>query len=143
MTLRGEIRERIPKTAGAEVGTITEGRTTGCRAFGFVEARVTIEAERGTPIRKRFNVILGTLPNITGILFLDDGVRATVVSGGRTCRYEGRWGLLIVVVRGQWEQLIQLLQEIIVVAGSSPECPREGSFRGSMRFERTRTVTLV
>jgi hypothetical protein len=144
LTLRGELRERISKTPGAEAGTVTEGRTSGCRAFGFVSATVTIEASSGSPIRKRFNMYLGGLPIITGILYLDENVRFTIVAGGRTCRYEGRAGLLV-----QTDELSSNILSFLpepkprLRAGSTESCPSEGSLRGSMNFERRRTVTLV
>jgi hypothetical protein len=145
LTLSGSLNERVAKRAGAAAGTITEGRTTGCRAFGFVEARVTVEATRERPFTKKFNAFLGTLPPITGILYLDSGVRFTIVSGGRTCRYEGEVGLLVQIIVGGDENSLSFLPEPkpTILAGSTAECPAQGSLRGSMRFERTRMVSLV
>jgi len=144
LTLRGSGNERVAKTAGAAVGTITEGRTTGCRAFGFVSATITVEAEAARPFRMGYNSILGTLPTITGILTLTEGVRFTIVSGGRTCRYEGRSGFLFPVSRGTYEGGSFLAEpKARLLAGSTRECPAEGSLRGRLNFERQRTVTLV
>ena len=149
VTLRGSLNERVAKSVGAAVGTITEARTTGCRAFGFVSATVTVEVEPGRPFRASYNSILGTLPTITGTLVLTEGIRFSVVAGGRTCRYEGRVGFLLTVAREargalSFESGSTLAEpKMRLVAGSSESCPREGSIRGRLRFERTRTVTLV
>jgi hypothetical protein len=149
LTLNGEGRERIAKTAGAEVGSITEGRTTNCRAFGFVAATITVEAEPRTPFNMRYNSILGTLPTITGILTLTEGVRFTIIGSGRTCRYEGRAGFLIIVTREARGALVYESGDFLaapkatILPGSTERCPREGSLNGRLRFERVRTVTLV
>ncbi|HYV16143.1 MAG TPA: hypothetical protein VE972_08980 [Conexibacter sp.] len=149
VTLAGEVIERIGKVAGTAVGSITEGRATACRAFGFVEAAVTIEASTRTPFPETYNGFLGTLPTITGVLILIGSVRFTTVAAGRTCRYEGRVGFLIPVTREARGALIyeggSFLAEpkLRILAGSTAECPREGSLRGSLRFERTRTITLL
>jgi hypothetical protein len=149
LTLRGEANERVAKTVGAAVGNITEGRTTGCRAFGFLAATITVEATAAVPFRMRYQSILGTLPVITGILTLTEGVKFTINAGERECRYEGRSGFLFPVTREARGALTyeggSFLAEpkARLRAGSTESCPAEGSLRGSLRFERTRTVTLV
>jgi hypothetical protein len=148
VTLNGEANERVAKIVGAPVGQITEGRATGCTAFG-AGTTVTIEASAATPWRVTYNSILGTLPTITGGLLLTEGIRFTMVGSGRTCRYEGRSGFLAPVTREARGHLTfeggSMLPEpkIRILAGSTLGCPAESSLRGSVRFERTRTVTLV
>ncbi|HYV14881.1 MAG TPA: hypothetical protein VE972_02545 [Conexibacter sp.] len=144
LTLRGEGNERIGKRPEAVVGLITEGRTVNCRAFGFAAATVTVEATREAPFRMEYNSILGTLPEITGILTLTENVKFTIVAGGRTCRYEGIAGFLFPVTRGTYENGDFLAEpKAHLLAGSTRECPREGSLRGRLRFERQRTVRLM
>jgi hypothetical protein len=150
LTLSGEGNERIPKRSGAAVGTITRGETTGCRAFGLFAATVTVEAEARSPWRVTYNAILGTLPVITGMQMLTEGVRFTIVAAGRTCRYEGRTASLTPVAREARGELTYVEKSALaepkiglIEAGSTRECPREGSPSGTMRFERTRTVKLV
>jgi hypothetical protein len=148
VTLNGSANERIAKSVGASVGSLTEGRTTGCRAFGFVAATIIVEAERASPFPITYNSILGTLPNITGHLVLIV-MRFSIMSGGRTCRYEGRMGLLFPATREARGSLTfeggSFLAEpkARILAGSTRECPVEGSLRGSLRLERARTLTLV
>jgi hypothetical protein len=141
-TLNGEGRERIPKTVGAVAGTVTEGRTTGCRAFGF-EATVTLNAEPRRPWQTTYSSFLGTLPNITGVLGVSRGGEATIIAGGRTCRYAGEPTTLSPVTRGAAEMTSFTGGIITLQAGSSESCPRQGILRGSFRAERVRTVTLV
>jgi hypothetical protein len=149
LTLSGSGNERIAKRSGAAVGTITRGETTGCRAFGLFAATVTVEATAEAPWRVTYNAILGTLPVITGMQMLTEGVRFTIVAAGRTCRYEGRTASLTPVTReargaSTYTEKSALAEpKIRIVAGSSEVCPREGSPRGTMIFERVRTVTLV
>jgi hypothetical protein len=149
LTLTGTVNERVAKERGAAVGTITEGRTTGCRAFGLVGATVTVEATAAAPFRIGYNSILGTLPTIRGILTLTEGVKFTIIAGGRTCRYEGRSAGLIEVLREAGGALVFDISTFLaepkerVQAGSTSSCPAEGSLRGSIRLERRRTVTLV
>ncbi|HYV16593.1 MAG TPA: hypothetical protein VE972_11285 [Conexibacter sp.] len=132
------------KFPGSSAGTMTEGATTGCRAFGFVGATVTFEVTRERPFRLGYQSILGTLPTITGILTLAEGVRFTIVAGGRTCRYEGRLGFLLPVTRGTFEGGSFLATpKSRILAGSTRECPAEGSFRGSLRFETASEVRLT
>jgi hypothetical protein len=143
LTLNGTGNERIAKSRGAAFGSITEGRATGCRAFGF-EATVTVEAEPRAPFSMTYSGILGTLPNITGILTFTEGITFTLISIGRTCRYGGRAGMLFEVSRGSMERGNFLGEpRLSIQPGSTSECPSEDSLRGSMRFERARTVTLV
>jgi hypothetical protein len=137
------------KFSGSSAGTVTEGSTRGCTAFGFVGATVTFEVSRERPFRERYNSILGTLPNITGILTLIEGVRFTIVAGGRTCRYEGRLGFLLEVTREARGTLLfergSFLPEpkARIQAGSTESCPAEGSLRGSLRFETASEVRLT
>jgi hypothetical protein len=148
VTLSGTGNARIAKSTGNLAGETTRGETTGCRAFGFVEAAVTIEAEAARPFRWRYQSILGTLPIITGILALAEGARFTISAGGRICRYEGRAGALFPVVRvgGSlvFEQFLWLSEpKMRIVAGSTRECPSEGSLFGQLSAERRRTITLI
>jgi hypothetical protein len=150
LTLSGSGNERIAKRSGATVGTITRGETTGCRAFGLFAATVTVEAEAERPWRVTYNSILGTLPVITGMRMLTEGVRFTIVAAGRACRYEGATASLTPVTREARGALNYVEKSALaepkirlITEGSSGECPTQGSPRGTMRFERTRTVTLV
>jgi hypothetical protein len=148
VTLWGTSNERVAKARNAAVSTITRGETTACRAFGFIEATVTVEAETRRPFRMGYNSILGTLPIITGILTLTEGVRFTIESAGRRCRYEGRAGFLFPVreafgLRDYEGGSFLPEPKARILAGSTGECPAEGSLRGSLRFETTRTVTLI
>lgn len=143
-TLSGELNERIAKVIGATGGSSTRGETAGCRAFGFVAARVIINAETRNPFRKIFQAILGTLPEIRGILYTDN-IDVTVEAGERICRYRGDWELLIAVVRLAWAGLTELPANVSLQReASSGSCPSRGSFVGTtLNYERSRTVRLV
>jgi hypothetical protein len=150
LTLSGEGNERIAKTVGAVVGTITRGETTGCVAFGFVGATILVEATREEPFTMTYRSILGTLPAITGILTLTRNVKFTIRVSGRTCRYAGDSGALYAVrLESRRVALITETATFLpepraaIQPGSTAECPRSGELRGSLTLERARTVTLV
>lgn len=149
VTLRGHGGERVAKTSGASVGTVTEGRTAECTAFGFIGATVIVQAEAGVPFTATYNSIGGTLPLITFHLLLLLGARWQIATAGRTCRYEGSVGFLAPVAREARGSLTfeggSFLAEprARLLAGSTAECPRQGELRGSIRLERPRTLTLV
>jgi hypothetical protein len=147
-TLNGNVNERIAKSVGASVGSLTRGETTGCRAFGLFAATITVEAEGARPFPITYNSISGTLPNITGHL-VSIVIRLSVIAMGRTCRYEGRVGLLFPATREARGSLTFEAGDFLPVpkatiqAGSTAECPREASLRGRLRLERTRILVLV
>jgi hypothetical protein len=146
-TLNGSLNERIVKTNGASVGTITEGRSTGCRAFGFAAATLTFTMEPSNPALKRFVSFLGTLPfSITGILYVDINIGFKIEAAGRTCRYAGTVGLLYVNTPGI-SGMVSLTwlpePKPRLQPGSTETCPIEGSLRGTKTAERSRTVGLA
>lgn len=143
LTLNGSGNERISKTLGSTIGTITEGRTESCSAFGGA-ATVTVNAEASRPFTARYNGFEGTLPSITGIRVLTEGVSFTINEAGRRCTYAGRAANRIPVSRGT-EERTEFLTEVKdeLQAGSSEGCPQRGTLRGSVTAERSRTVTLV
>lgn len=150
LTLSGEGNERVPKSLGATVGAVTNGQTTGCRAFGLFNAAVTIEATRTSPFGVSYKVILGSLPVITETQWLIEGVKFSIVAAGRTCRYHGTSGIRSPVVRESRGELTyeggSFLTEqlkILTREGSSMDCPRQGFCMGRLRLERTRTIRLV
>ncbi|HYV14673.1 MAG TPA: hypothetical protein VE972_01470 [Conexibacter sp.] len=148
LTLNIEVNERIAKSAGAAMGSITGGRTEECREIG-ASVQVVIEASREARFRVAYNSILGTLPRIIGILALISGVRITISASGTTvCRYEGRVAILHPVTRERREALV--VESVLFVAEPKLRlvegigaCAEQWSFQGTMRFERMRFVSLV
>lgn len=102
LTVRGNIAAVINKAAArvlpeGRIGQIREAATEGCRTnFGGV-ADLTVLVEPLRPVNLRYEMFLGGLPNITGILIsklrFEFKIEAPLVLG--VCLYSGQVGLLI------------------------------------------------
>jgi hypothetical protein len=130
LTLEGTSRERIAKRVGAVAGTITRAPTANCRESVFgggIEARVLV------PITVAYNSILGTLPNITGVLLTGrGGFLLRIPNVGIECLYEGTIGILVSVTRGV-TGAIRFLEEPIpkLIALEGGRCTATGNLEGS------------
>lgn len=144
LTLNGTGEERILKAAGNRFGLWTEGRTTGCRAFGFASATVILLVSELGPFFVAYESFLGSLPSILGILTNAPFFSVEIRVSGRTCLYEGEMLTLLTVSASRVEQGSFLPINILFLqAGSTESCPGFAHLRGTIRYERARTVTLV
>jgi hypothetical protein len=87
LTLEGTTRERIAKRVGTAVGTIERGRVANCRESvfgGAIEKRILF------PITLVYSSILGTLPEITGVLLIakEAGLLLRTPNAGIECLYK-------------------------------------------------------
>lgn len=122
-----------------KVGTIQEGSATGCRESlgGAAEIRITV------PIDLRYNSILGTLPNITGILVVALNARFQI-RAALTCIYEGTVGFLFEVNERREITRGRFLQELVRKTAESPgACPATGAIIGTMNVSPAVRVSLL
>jgi hypothetical protein len=152
-TITKTISRAIPKVDHILVGKITRvevPRTlpeANCRSstgrLSNVEIRGLEREEKGRILK---GTILGTLPNITGILFLVDEFEAsftTEISG--RCGYkspERGTPVLVEVIRGNIDRL-RLEPNRAVRTEGGIFCPRTGELLGNMTPLQTTGVRLV
>ncbi|HYV14504.1 MAG TPA: hypothetical protein VE972_00600 [Conexibacter sp.] len=153
-TVTKTISRAFPKTSGILIGKITRidtarVREANCRLAGeeLFRRLESIEfllegEERG---RIYYNAILGTLPNITGILFLIKQLRGGFVISRERCLYEPPVegsGVLAEVSRGVIGRLRLLRNTQGLVVGGGL-CPGSGELRETLTPLQTTTIRLV
>jgi hypothetical protein len=157
-TITKTISRVIPKIDHILVGKITRidtarPREANCRFAEegifreFREIIFLLEGEERGRILKK--TILGTLPNITGILFLIDQLRGGFVIGANRCLYETpRTGeSLGVLAEVNREGLIGRLRtltpntENLIEGGAF--CPRTGELRGELTALQRTFIRLI
>ncbi len=146
VTLRGNLAASVNKTVGAGFGGITEARTRECRGNEFVVGPPSLIFL--TPIPMTYNSFLGTLPNITGILVNFNPMKLRIDEERRPvevrCLYEGVVGILLPLLRSEFESFGFLREEIRLKEGIPiEECEARSRLTGAFTVRPTQRVTLV
>lgn len=134
VTLTGTLVARAGKVARSQIGSVTEGRTSGCR--GSEEERVTFQAE-GFPWQMTYSGFSGTLPNIAAVRVIRqvEFRRTSIVF--TECRYRGPVNAIRTSTELTWEQpnAVPKIEGIFL-------CPRTSSINGTKSLPMQR-MTLV
>lgn len=142
-TLRGTLsRALIPKTRGAQFGSLTAARIANCEGGSF-EIPLIDERTRAWPLE--YEAILGTLPNsVTGLLLLIEGfnLKLNIFFEILNCLYQGNLGALLPTTLNEREDgrgrpavytlgLARVLAERSRLVVGEVGCPSEVGYRGS------------
>jgi hypothetical protein len=145
VTLTGTLNTSITKTAGASVGSVTGGSTTGCSSSLGGTATATV-LEFPWPIR--YNSFTGTLPNISSVLMTVGPAGFLIlvdsIFGRIACLFRGSFGINssgnpITTLTVQANQTAALVSRLAL---ATIDCPRSGSLTGSFTLSPTQRMTL-
>lgn len=151
VTLGAELNRQIEKRAGTVGGTLRTCTVANTRTEGAFGAAARVRCELLTS-NLTYSAFLGTLPAITGILFVADAPGFLIeVSGLNNCLYRGRVGVLAGESGapgggGQSFDTLRLLGDevpLVTDLGSFIACPRRGALNGTMTFTPVQRVRLL
>lgn len=144
-------RSLVVKATGGVMFEVVGGTAAPGRDSVGNSARCIFLAERVTsgprhPFPLSYTTFLGTLPEISGILFTIERFAFEIEdpSGGCThCLYEGRQGILFTVVRREVTSMRFLSSDTIPLVSCSGTCPTSLRVIGTLVPNRTITITLL
>ncbi|HYV16189.1 MAG TPA: hypothetical protein VE972_09215 [Conexibacter sp.] len=145
MSLTERYLPSIAKRSGEILGIMRRIEFTGCIDNFGRRWTVTSTVEPGTPVNVMYNVFLGTLPNITGILAgaPNVGIRMRGEGGRPNCLFRGP--LLFLISRlgePNFNAKTFLRSPLRYIEG---ECGRESSIEieGTLLYERAQALRVT
>ncbi len=149
VTLNGTLAREIAKRAGAHMGSITEGRTAECRdTFFGINGSIIYLVEPRNPWDITYNLFLGTLPRINGVLVrMEYRMLLTTAIGsclwGTGASREAPLLFAVTPETGALSRASFLREAIRLLTRLSGTCPSTGGFAGAFRVTPTQTVRLL
>jgi hypothetical protein len=148
VTLTGEVAREFDKTTAlpaGRMGQIDTGVPMECAAEGGAAVTVVFLMERNAPSTLLYQAFLGTLPEITGVLFVALSFRFSVGAGMVRCLFQGMLGALALFppsVEGGGMRYTRI-RVLAAPRLRSTDCVGEATVAGMFRLTPAQSLTLA